>query len=110
VAQKRAAEVVELFTIEEAAKRQKCSEMHVYRQIARGDLRAVDIASPGAGRLHRPQDPRPGILTDARKANPPAADRGATDGRGQRHICAHGTAPALHLPASHPPDRVQGAG
>jgi hypothetical protein len=24
--------------------------MHVYRQIARGDLRAVDIASPGAGR------------------------------------------------------------
>lgn len=50
MAQKRAAEVVELFTIEEAAKRQKCSEMHVYRQIARGDLRAVDIASPGAGR------------------------------------------------------------
>ena len=50
MAQKRAAEVVELFTIEEAAKRQKCIEMHVYWQIARGDLRAVDIASPGAGR------------------------------------------------------------
>jgi excisionase family DNA binding protein len=27
-----------------------CSEMHVYRQIANGELRAVDIASPGSGR------------------------------------------------------------
>jgi len=27
-----------------------CSEMHVYRQIAAGELRAVDIATPGSGR------------------------------------------------------------
>ena len=27
-----------------------CSEMHVYRLIAAGELRAVDIATPGAGR------------------------------------------------------------
>ena len=50
MAHKTAAETVELLTIEEAATRQKCSEMHVYRQLARGDLRAVDIASPGARR------------------------------------------------------------
>jgi excisionase family DNA binding protein len=27
-----------------------CSDMHVYRLIAAGELRAVDIATPGAGR------------------------------------------------------------
>lgn len=27
-----------------------CSQMHVYRLIAAGELRAVDIATPGAGR------------------------------------------------------------
>lgn len=27
-----------------------CSKMHVYRLIAAGELRAVDIANPGAGR------------------------------------------------------------
>ena len=27
-----------------------CSEMHVYRLIAAGELTAVDIATPGAGR------------------------------------------------------------
>jgi excisionase family DNA binding protein len=41
---------VELLTIEEAARRQGCSQMHVYRQIARGELPAVDIALPGAKR------------------------------------------------------------
>lgn len=41
---------VELLTIEEAAQRQGCSKMHVYRQIARGELAAVDIAPPGAQR------------------------------------------------------------
>jgi len=39
---------LELLTVEEAAKRQKCSTMYVYRQIARGELAAVDIAPPGA--------------------------------------------------------------
>lgn len=40
-----------LYTIPETAERLgNCSEMHVYRQIAAGELRAVDIASPGAGR------------------------------------------------------------
>jgi excisionase family DNA binding protein len=40
-----------LYTIPETADLMGgVSEMHVYRQIAAGELRAVDIASPGAGR------------------------------------------------------------
>ena len=39
-----------LYTIPEAAERLRCSEMHVYRLIAAGALRAVDIAVPGARR------------------------------------------------------------
>jgi len=35
---------------ETAAKFLGCSEMHVYRLIAAGELPAVDIAMPGAGR------------------------------------------------------------
>jgi hypothetical protein len=42
---------VTLYTIPETATRMgNCSEMHVYRQIAAGELRAVDIATPGSGR------------------------------------------------------------
>jgi excisionase family DNA binding protein len=41
---------VELHTIKGAAERLGCSEMHVYRLVAAGLIRAVDIASPGAGR------------------------------------------------------------
>ena len=41
---------VRLYTIPAAAGQLGCSEMHIYRQIAAGELRAVDIASPGAGR------------------------------------------------------------
>jgi len=35
---------------EVAAEVLHCSEMHVYRLIAAGELPAVDIANPGAGR------------------------------------------------------------
>jgi excisionase family DNA binding protein len=35
---------------ETAAEILDCSEMHVYRLIAAGELTAVDIATPGAGR------------------------------------------------------------
>lgn len=37
-----------LFTPREAGDRLRCSENHVYRLIARGMLRAVDIAQPGS--------------------------------------------------------------
>jgi excisionase family DNA binding protein len=47
---KSAQEQVQLLTVPGAAEILDCSEMHVYRQIARGELRAVDIATPGAGR------------------------------------------------------------
>jgi excisionase family DNA binding protein len=39
-----------LFTPRETAERLGCSENHVYRLIARGALRAVDIGQPGAQR------------------------------------------------------------
>ena len=41
---------LELRTVPSAADFLGCSEMHVYRLIAAGELRAVDISSPGAGR------------------------------------------------------------
>jgi excisionase family DNA binding protein len=41
---------VVLFTPREAAERLDCSENHIYRLIARGALRAVDIGQPGARR------------------------------------------------------------
>jgi excisionase family DNA binding protein len=44
------AEPVSLHTIPGAAEHLGCSEMHVYRLIAAGELTAVDIATPGAGR------------------------------------------------------------
>lgn len=37
-----------LLTIPQTKDRLGCSEMHVYRLIASGDLRAVDIAQPGS--------------------------------------------------------------
>lgn len=43
-----AADSIVLFTPREAAGRLRCSENHVYRLIARGTLRAVDIAQPGS--------------------------------------------------------------
>jgi excisionase family DNA binding protein len=41
---------VTLHSVTEAAKILGCSEMHVYRLIAAGELTPVDIATPGAGR------------------------------------------------------------
>ena len=46
---KQAQEQVTLLTVPGAAEFLGCSEMHVYRLIAAGELRAVDIATPGAG-------------------------------------------------------------
>lgn len=37
-----------LYTIPETARRLGCCRGHVYNLIARGELRVVDIASPGA--------------------------------------------------------------
>lgn len=42
------AEGMTLLTIPAAAERIDCSDMHVYRLLAAGELRAVDIAQPGA--------------------------------------------------------------
>ena len=39
---------VQLLTIPEAGERLRCSESHVYRLIAVGKLRAIDVAQPGA--------------------------------------------------------------
>lgn len=39
---------IALFTPREAGERLRCSENHIYRLIARGVLRAVDIAQPGS--------------------------------------------------------------
>lgn len=39
-----------LFTIAEAGLRLGASDMHVYRLIAAGELRAVDISQPGSRR------------------------------------------------------------
>lgn len=47
---KQAQGQVTLHTVPGAAKLLECSEMHVYRLIAAGELTAVDIATPGAGR------------------------------------------------------------
>jgi len=48
---KRGHQNVTLYSVAEAAaKILGCSEMHVYRLIAAGELTAVDIATPGAGR------------------------------------------------------------
>lgn len=43
-------EAVDLLTIPATADRLECSDMHVYRIIAAGQLRAVDIAAPGSRR------------------------------------------------------------
>ena len=48
---RRAHQSVKLHPIPETAELLgNCSEMHVYRLIAAGELRAVNIATPGAGR------------------------------------------------------------
>ena len=47
---KRSASAMSLLTIAAAAARLGCSDMHVYRLIAAGELDAVDIAQPGARR------------------------------------------------------------
>jgi excisionase family DNA binding protein len=44
----RHARGISLLTPKEAGDRLRCSEKHVYRLIARGLLRAVDIAQPGS--------------------------------------------------------------
>ena len=46
----RGHESVTPYSVTEAAKILGCSEMHVYRLIAAGELTPVDIATPGAGR------------------------------------------------------------
>lgn len=47
---RRGHQSVTLHSVDEAAKILGCSGMHVYRLIAAGELTAVDIAMPGAGR------------------------------------------------------------
>ncbi|MGH3403797.1 MAG: excisionase family DNA-binding protein [Streptosporangiaceae bacterium] len=44
------AEPVRLLPVAEAAARLACSDMHVYRLIAAGELQAVDISQPGSRR------------------------------------------------------------
>jgi excisionase family DNA binding protein len=39
-----------VLTIPAAAGQLGCSQMHIYRLIAAGELRAVDISMPGSGR------------------------------------------------------------
>ena len=39
-----------VLTIPAAASQLGCSDMHVYRLVAAGQLRAVDISMPGSGR------------------------------------------------------------
>jgi excisionase family DNA binding protein len=46
----RSASTVSLLTPAAAGERLGCSDMHVYRLIAAGELDAVDIAQPGARR------------------------------------------------------------
>lgn len=41
---------VQLLTIPETAGRLRCSDMHVYRLIATGKLRALDVSQPGSRR------------------------------------------------------------
>lgn len=41
---------VRLYSVTQAAEILDCSTMHVYRQIAAGELLAVDIGSAGSGR------------------------------------------------------------
>ena len=38
----------QLLTIPDAAERLGCSEMHIYRMVSSGELRAVDISQKGA--------------------------------------------------------------
>jgi excisionase family DNA binding protein len=40
----------QLFSVPVAAARLECSEMHVYRLVSTGELRAVDISRKGAGK------------------------------------------------------------
>jgi excisionase family DNA binding protein len=47
---KQAQKQVQLLTVPGAAEFLGCSEMHIYRLVAAGQLRAVDIASTGAQR------------------------------------------------------------
>jgi excisionase family DNA binding protein len=49
-AKARSGDAIDLFTIEAAAGKIDASAMHVYRLIAAGDLRAVDISQPGSRR------------------------------------------------------------
>ena len=47
---RRAQQGIPLHSVTETAELLGCSGMHVYRLIAAGELEAVDIATPGAGR------------------------------------------------------------
>jgi excisionase family DNA binding protein len=40
----------QLLTIPETAERLRCSDNHVYRLVSNGQLRAIDVAQPGAKR------------------------------------------------------------
>ena len=40
----------QLFSVPAAAARLECSEMHIYRLVSTGELRAVDISRRGAGK------------------------------------------------------------
>ena len=41
---------VKLYSVTQVAEILDCSDMHVYRLIAAGELRAADIGTPGSGR------------------------------------------------------------
>jgi excisionase family DNA binding protein len=46
----RAHKDVKLYSVTQVAEILDCSDMHVYRLIAAGELRAADIGTPGSGR------------------------------------------------------------
>ena len=41
---------IKLLSVADAAERLGCSVMHIYRLVAAGDLRGVDISQPGSAR------------------------------------------------------------
>jgi excisionase family DNA binding protein len=74
------ARITSLLTIAAAAARLGCSDMHVYRLIAAGELAAVDIAQPGARRSKtRVRSDDVDVYIDAKTRGVRAADhRGVT--------------------------------
>jgi excisionase family DNA binding protein len=66
----------QLFAVPEAAERLGCSEMHIYRLVSTGELRAVDISLKGAGKSKtriRANDLEAYIESRTRRADPSAS-------------------------------------